>query len=702
MKRSRRLRRVVTALLAVALALPAVAGAAAWDGSPLEISPAGSSPGAPDVAVTSDGASWVIWTEDPESDAISAVVARRVSADGALGERRVLATDGTQYGAVAIAAVSATDVRVAYVTGPGLGTTVQTRRLAPADTAASVTLYDKDVTDDGNVGDNGAFSEGLAAHAAPGGGAWIRWTRTNNGLGRSETRYVDGAGDAGSLVTIADAYGTGAETTPDGSLVVAYPSGAQGQVVATRIATSAGAPEAPIVLRPSSPSPPPFFSVQSTDVTVDPAGIATAGWYTSTATAPGSYPEVRRFDAGATPIVTQGGGPASLIDGMPGGYVGYLPLLAADPEGDVLAAWQETTSWTDESDTIVRELGAGSLPGTIGPRLQVDGPKPEGSSPFAVVPESASQTRVIFAGHHHGDNVSFCRASRIGDGGVLIGTETIAVSCSGPAAARDPSGGLSVAWTASGGVGQIRMSRWVEEAPTCTDGAPAQVQAGESVSLTLPCDGWRPLREAAVPAPALGTLGAIDQSTGEVTYSAGAVPGSDEVRFRAVNAAGASVERKLTVTVTPAPQQPAAPPAPAAAPVAAPPADSTAPTISEIRVVPRRIRAGSRGGPLLSFRLSEPVTVRIRVQVRAQGRRSGGKCRTARKLQRALRRKPRCQTWLTVAATTRKAPAGTSSLRLRGSRGRALPRGAYRALVSATDAAGNRSREAHTVFDVTR
>lgn len=698
MKRSRRLLRVVTLLLAGALALPHAAGAAAWDAPALELAPAGSAPATVAVATTADGASWALWSEDPDDDFSTAIVVRRVSSTGAVGERRVLATDGGQYGPVALVPVSATDVRVAYVTGPGNGTVVRTRRLTPADTGDASTLYDKDVTDDGNVADNGAFSEGLAVHAAPGGAAWVRWTRTNNSAARSETRYVDGAGGAGALVTLADAYGVSAATAPDGSLASAYPQGSQGQVLATRVATSAGAPEAPIVLRPSSPPAPPFFLVQSTDVTIDSAGIATAGWYTSTATAPGSYPEVRRFDAGAAPMVTLGGGPTPLSDGIPSGYVGYQPLLAAEPDGDVLAAWRETTSWTDENDVLVRELGAGALPGTIGPRLQIDGPKPEGSYPTAVVPEPGAQTRVVFAGHHHGDNVSFCRASRIGDGGVLIGTETIATGCTTPAAPADAANGLAVLWTASQAAGHVRLSRWVEDAPTCTDGAPAQVRAGESVKLALPCDGWRPVRELTAPAPALGRLGAIDQSTGEVAYTAGSTPGADEVRFRAVNAAGASAEHKLAVTVAPVPRPPVGPPP--AVPAAA--ADTTAPVLSETRVMPRRVSAGSRGGPLLSFRLSEPATVKIRVQVRANGRRSGGKCRTARKLQRKLRRKPRCQTWLTVAGTTRSARAGVSTLRLRGSKGRPLPRGAYRVLVAAADAAGNRAREARAVFDVTR
>lgn len=690
----RRTCRLVPLLLAAALALPAAAVAAAWDTAPLELAPVGSGPGALAVATTEDGTSWAIWTEDPESDQVSVVVARRVSATGAVGERRVLATDGSQYGAVALAPVSASDVRVAYVTGPGQGTTVRTRRLTTADTGSSDTLYDKDTTDDGNIPDNGAFSEGLGVHAAPGGATWVRWTRTDNGFARTEARFVDGAGVAGSPVALAGAYGVGAATAPSGDLVAVYPQGPQGQVLATRVATGSGTPEAPIVVRPSSP-PGPFFIVQSTQVAIDTGGVATAGWRTSTAT--GDYPEVGRFDAGASPMTTQGGTPTALSDGIPAGYVGYEPLLAADAEGDVLAAWRETTSWTDENDVIVRELGAGTLPGAIGPRLQVDGPKPEGSYPTAVVSESATQTRVIFGGHDHGSNTSFCRASRVGDGGTLIGTDTIAQACASPVAPADAAGGLSVLWMGSQATGQVRLSRWVEQAPSCSDGTPAEVRAGASVTLMLPCDGWRPVREIAGSGPVRGTLGAIDQETGLVTYTAGGTPGSDEVRYRAVNAAGQSAERTLAVTVTPGPASPSS-----GTPAATPVKDSTAPVIGDPRVTPRRAPAGARGGPLLTFTLSEPARVRIRVQVRAHGRRSGGKCRTARKLQRELRRKPRCQTWLTVAGTTRQAPAALLRLRLRGSRGRALPRGAYRVLVTATDAAGNRSREARTVFDVTR
>jgi hypothetical protein len=704
MKRSRRL---LPALIVTALALPASAGAAAWDGSPLELAPAGSGPGALAVATTADGASWALWSENRDSGSSSEIVARRVSGTGVVGERRVLATDGSQYGAVALAKLSSTDVRVAYVTGAGLGTVVRTRRLEPAASGSPDVLYDKDVTDDGNVADNGPFSERLGVHQAPGGAVWIAWTRTDDVNPRTEARYVDAAGSAGSLVHVAPAYSVSTASAPSGDLVAAYPLGAQGQVLATRVATGAGAPEAPIVLRPSSPPSPPFFSVAETNIAIDPSGIATAGWRTDTCGTPSRFVEVARFDSAATPMLTQGGDPSALSDGLANDYVQYAPLLAAAADGDVLAAWYETTSFTDETDVLVRELGAGTLaPAAIGPRLQIDGPKPEGATPFAIVPEPASQTRVVFAGHDHGpSNTSFCRASRIGDGGVLIGTETIASGCASPAASPDAGDGLAVLWMASQATGQVRLSRWVEDAPTCSDGAPAEVQAGATVRLTLPCDGWRPVRETTT-APARGTLGAIDQQAGEIAYTAGAAPGGDEVRFRAVNAAGASAERRIAVDVTPAPeppapQPPAGPPAPPGPGAAAPP-DSAAPVISENRVTPRRTRAGSRGGPLLSFRLSERAAVKIRVQVRAHGRRSGGRCRTGRKLTKALRRKPRCQTWLTVAGATRPAPAGVSTLRLRGSKGRPLPRGAYRVLVAATDAAGNRSREARTVFDVTR
>jgi hypothetical protein len=120
------------------------------------------------------------------------------------------------------------------------------------------------------------------------------------------------------------------------------------------------------------------------------------------------------------------------------------------------------------------------------------------------------------------------------------------------------------------------------------------------------------------------------------------------------------------------PAGPAGPPPPAAlvlpniAPLPSSPRHAARPSLRRVRVVPRRIRSGSRARVQLT--LSSPARLRIRLQ-----RRHG------RKLVRVR----------TITAT---APAGKVSIRLpRRVHGHVLAAGRYRVSVVAVDATGNRS-----------
>jgi hypothetical protein len=120
------------------------------------------------------------------------------------------------------------------------------------------------------------------------------------------------------------------------------------------------------------------------------------------------------------------------------------------------------------------------------------------------------------------------------------------------------------------------------------------------------------------------------------------------------------------------PGQPAGPPPPAAlvlpniAPLPSAPRHAARPSLRRVRVVPRRIRSGSRARVQLT--LSAPARLRIRVQ-----RRKG----------HALVR---------VGTITADAQAGKVSIRLpRRAHGHALAAGRYRVSVVAVDATGNRS-----------
>ena len=103
------------------------------------------------------------------------------------------------------------------------------------------------------------------------------------------------------------------------------------------------------------------------------------------------------------------------------------------------------------------------------------------------------------------------------------------------------------------------------------------------------------------------------------------------------------------------------------------------------------------------MRLSERSDLRITFQKAARGRRSKGRCR---KPSRRLRRAKRCTRYVRVrgAVLTRKGlAAGLRRIKFTGRIGRrALKPGRYRALVTATDAAGNKSAAARPRFRIVR
>ena len=146
-----------------------------------------------------------------------------------------------------------------------------------------------------------------------------------------------------------------------------------------------------------------------------------------------------------------------------------------------------------------------------------------------------------------------------------------------------------------------------------------------------------------------------------------AAPGSTAVAI--LDRAGAAPVPPPTPVPTPTPT-PAPPPRPEG--------DIVAPTVSRFGISPARFRARRRGRARFRFTLSEPATVRIRVERAFAGRGVG-------------------------RLTQRDRPAGRNTLAFSGRlRGRTLAPGRYRATISAVDRAGNRSAERRTGFTIRR
>jgi plastocyanin len=147
---------------------------------------------------------------------------------------------------------------------------------------------------------------------------------------------------------------------------------------------------------------------------------------------------------------------------------------------------------------------------------------------------------------------------------------------------------------------------------------------------------------------------------------------------------------------SPAPPPPAAPgePEPQAP-------DTTGAVISRFSLSRTRFRVGrGRGaGSAFRFQLSEPARVRIVIERLLPGRRLGGRCSEPSARNRGA---PRCIRSVVVATLVRSnRTAGSNTIAFSGRVGRrALRPGRYRATLSATDAAGNRSRPKRRSFRI--
>jgi virginiamycin B lyase len=101
-------------------------------------------------------------------------------------------------------------------------------------------------------------------------------------------------------------------------------------------------------------------------------------------------------------------------------------------------------------------------------------------------------------------------------------------------------------------------------------------------------------------------------------------------------------------------------------------------------------------GTQLRFNLSEPARVAVKIERKLRGRRVRGRCRAS------ARTGKRCTLWASAGRSlTRQGLQGPNSIAFSGRLGRkALPTGPYRARLTATDAAGNRSRTVTLTFAI--
>jgi hypothetical protein len=123
--------------------------------------------------------------------------------------------------------------------------------------------------------------------------------------------------------------------------------------------------------------------------------------------------------------------------------------------------------------------------------------------------------------------------------------------------------------------------------------------------------------------------------------------------------------------------------------------------ISGLRLSPKRFRArrrGTKAATAISFGLSEAAQLRFSVQRGTPGRRSGRRCVKPR---RSLAKARRCTRYSAAGSFSRTVKAGSGKVSFTGRIGRrVLKPGRYLLLVTATDAARNRSKQARASFRV--
>jgi hypothetical protein len=168
----------------------------------------------------------------------------------------------------------------------------------------------------------------------------------------------------------------------------------------------------------------------------------------------------------------------------------------------------------------------------------------------------------------------------------------------------------------------------------------------------------------------------------------------------------AAITPQPTPTVTPGPT-----PGPTPTVTPGPPPDTTPPKISALLLSRTIFRAAPGGaafraaragvGAVLSFRLSEPGSVRFTIERPAAGRTVKGRCV---KPTRSNRGRHRCVRWVAVKGSfTFRGRRGSNRITFRGRiGGKRLRPGSYRLNARVSDRAKNRSRTKRTAFRIVR
>ncbi|MCB0877496.1 MAG: hypothetical protein KDC46_00745, partial [Thermoleophilia bacterium] len=529
---------VVLAVVSCTLLAPAASQAA----SVIDLSATGQAADLQQVVVGSDGAARVVWRRFDGSNSI--VQYRSVAADGTLGVVVDLSAAGQDAADPQVAVGSDGVARVVWSRYEGGIRRVQYRSVAADGTPGTVL----DLSDPGEDADSPQIAvddDGVAR---------VVWNRTNGSHDIVQYRTVAAGGTLGSVLDLSDPGQSARQQQVvvghDGTArVVWYRFDGLNWRVQYRSVAADGTPGVVVDLSASGQN------ASEPQVVVGSDGLARVVWRRYD----GLYniAQYRSVAADATP------GP--VVDLSATGVDAGMPQVALGADGSSRVVW-----WRDDGGPhrIVqyRSVARDGTPGSV-VDLSAAG---QDAYEYQVAVGSDGVARVVWRrsdGSH--PRVQYRSVAADGTPGTVVDLSAAGQFAETPQLAVGSDGVARVVWNRSGGSATVQYTTVSPPAPSCADGS-VSVQAGSSVAVSLACSGVVSSRSI-VSAPTSGSLGAIDQGAGTVTYTAPTgANGSDSFTFAASNAGGSSAAATISVTIT------AAPPT-SVPPTSVPPSTSTPP-----------------------------------------------------------------------------------------------------------------------------
>jgi hypothetical protein len=264
------------------------------------------------------------------------------------------------------------------------------------------------------------------------------------------------------------------------------------------------------------------------------------------------------------------------------------------------------------------------------------------------------------------------------DAPLTLGSDVAALAYTNNTAAASPTTafGIDAAADTLVGIGGPNGSPSPNSGAVTTIG-PLGVDTSERAGLDVPL-GATTTAFASLTVAGVSQLYGVNLATGAATLIGTIGPSGTAIADVAVS----------SQVLVPQPQPQPQPPAPDPAPVL------SALSVTNRSFAPVGARSTRRGarvarGTTFRFMLSEGARVRIAFERKTTGRKVGGRCVAATPTRR---KRPKCTRLVSVGSISATGVAGRNSVKFSGRiRNRPLPRGSYRASLTATDSAGQRS-----------